>query len=79
MFAMRTIFKANNAKSGTFKQPCKITKNMLFSPYKKANLNTHPNSLYGLKISENLFGSNNNLVEIPLYAIEAWLRVEIKL
>jgi hypothetical protein len=37
-------------------------------------LKTHPNSKYGLKISENLFSNHDSLVEIPFYSIEAWLK-----
>lgn len=37
-------------------------------------LDTHQNSVRGLKISEGLFQSQDNLEEIPLYAIEAWLK-----
>ena len=37
-------------------------------------LKNHPNSKYGLKISENAFSKHNNIVEIPLYGIEAWLK-----
>ena len=37
-------------------------------------LANHPNSKYGLKISENLFSKHNNITEIPLYGIEAWLK-----
>jgi uncharacterized protein len=37
-------------------------------------LTSHPNSSYGLKIAENQFSKHNNIVEIPLYGIEAWLK-----
>jgi uncharacterized protein len=37
-------------------------------------LQSHPSSSYGLKIAENLFSKHSNIVEIPLYGIEAWLR-----
>ncbi|MGD9152606.1 MAG: DUF4143 domain-containing protein [Gammaproteobacteria bacterium] len=37
-------------------------------------LESHKNSPYGLKIGENLFTKNNDLQEIPLYGIEAWLK-----
>jgi predicted AAA+ superfamily ATPase len=36
-------------------------------------LESHPNSKYGLKISTGLFASQDNLVEIPLYALESWI------
>lgn len=36
-------------------------------------LNTHLNSKYGLKISEQNFSSHGNIREVPLYGIEAWL------
>lgn len=36
-------------------------------------LENHPKSPYGLKISENYFAKQASLIEIPLYAIEAWL------
>ena len=36
-------------------------------------LGSHPNSPYGLKISENLFSRHANIHEIPLYAIEGWI------
>lgn len=36
-------------------------------------LDSHPNSPFGLKISEGNFAKHNKLVEIPLYAIESWL------
>lgn len=42
-------------------------------------LETHPESPYGLKISENLFGQHNNIKEIPLYGIEAWEISNIKI
>lgn len=35
-------------------------------------LSTHPESPYGLKISEGYFGQQPSLVEIPLYGIESW-------
>lgn len=35
-------------------------------------LNTHPNSKYGLKISEGNFSSHGNIKEVPFYGIEAW-------
>lgn len=38
-----------------------------------AFLDSHPNSNYGLKIAENLFSQHDNIIEIPLYGIEAWL------
>lgn len=37
-------------------------------------LETHKNVLYGLKISENGFSRHENIVEIPLYGIESWLK-----
>lgn len=37
-------------------------------------LESHPNSKFGLKISMGPFSQHNNLVEIPLYALESWLR-----
>ncbi|MCK4607893.1 MAG: DUF4143 domain-containing protein, partial [Gammaproteobacteria bacterium] len=36
-------------------------------------LESHPNSPHGLKISEGLFAVHNNIQEIPLYGLEAWL------
>lgn len=39
-------------------------------------LETHPKSLYGLKISEVQFGQFDNLREIPLYGIESWIHNE---
>jgi predicted AAA+ superfamily ATPase len=36
-------------------------------------LECHANSSYGLKISEGQFSKHDNLVEIPLYALESWL------
>lgn len=41
-------------------------------------LTSHPNSSYGLKVAENLFSQHDNIVEIPLYGIEAWLKDGIK-
>lgn len=38
-----------------------------------AFLDSHSNSNYGLKIAENLFSQHDNIIEIPLYGIEAWL------
>ena len=37
-------------------------------------LNSHPNSKYGLKISERYYSKHGNLVEIPFYAIESWMK-----
>jgi len=37
-------------------------------------LESHQNSSYGVKVSENLFSKHGNIVEIPLYGIEAWLK-----
>lgn len=39
-------------------------------------LESHPHSPYGLKIAEHLFSQHNNIKEIPLYGIEAWLNSE---
>ncbi len=39
-------------------------------------MESHPNSPYGLKISEGTFAKQSNLVEIPLYGIEGWLNSE---
>lgn len=36
-------------------------------------LDSHTNSTFGLKISEGKFASHNNLIEIPIYALEGWL------
>ncbi len=38
----------------------------------KIFLDSHPNSKYGLKISEGSFLKQDKLVEIPLYALESW-------
>jgi len=35
-------------------------------------LDSHPNSKFGLKISMSPFSKYNNLIEIPLYALESW-------
>lgn len=37
-------------------------------------LESHINSPYGAKISENRFSNHSNIHEIPLYGIEAWLK-----
>jgi uncharacterized protein len=37
-------------------------------------LETHPNTPYGLKISEAPYQKNDSLVSVPFYMIEAWLR-----
>ncbi len=37
-------------------------------------LDSHPNSKFGLKISTGSFARYNNLIEIPLYAIESWYK-----
>lgn len=37
-------------------------------------LDSHPNSAFGLKISMSGFAKQDKLQEIPLYAIEGWLR-----
>lgn len=37
-------------------------------------LESHPHSSYALKISEGQFSQHHHLVEIPLYALESWLR-----
>ncbi len=37
-------------------------------------LDCHQNLVYGLKISEGSFAKNQSLTEIPLYAIEGWLK-----
>jgi predicted AAA+ superfamily ATPase len=36
-------------------------------------LESHPNSKMGLKLSMGSFAQHDNLVEIPLYALESWL------
>ena len=36
-------------------------------------LKSHPNSKYGLKISEAEFSSHDNIREIPLYGLESWV------
>ncbi len=36
-------------------------------------LESHPETPYGLKISENSFSQHKNIREIPLYGIAAWL------
>jgi len=41
-------------------------------------LDTHPHSPYGLKIFEGKFDKQDNLVEIPLYGIESWLKLSPK-
>ena len=38
----------------------------------KLFLESHPNSRYGLKISEGQFSKQEKLVEIPMYALESW-------
>lgn len=40
-------------------------------------LESHPHSLYGLKISEGLFENVGRIMSIPFYAIESWLVREI--
>jgi len=35
-------------------------------------LESHPNSKFGLKISTEPFSQHDNLVEVPLYALEGW-------
>lgn len=42
-------------------------------------LHSHPNSKYGLKISEMEFSLHGNIREIPLYGVEAWVRGDLKL
>ena len=37
-------------------------------------LDTHPDAAFGLKISEGSFSKHGEIVEIPLYGIEAWLK-----
>lgn len=37
-------------------------------------LDSHPNSTYGLKVSESPFSKQENLVEVPLYALESWFK-----
>ena len=37
-------------------------------------LDTHPHAEYGLKIAMGEFARQDNLIEIPLYAIESWLK-----
>lgn len=39
-----------------------------------AFLQAHPSSQYGLKISDGSFSKQRCLVELPLYALEAWLK-----
>lgn len=39
-------------------------------------LESHPNSVYGLKISEGHFAQQPHLIEIPLYALEGWFSEE---
>ncbi len=35
-------------------------------------LESHPNSKFGLKLSTEPFSKHDNLVEVPLYALESW-------
>lgn len=35
-------------------------------------LESHPNSKFGLKISTEPFSRHDNLMEVPLYALEGW-------
>lgn len=42
----------------------------------KMFLDSHPHSQFGLKISLGSFSKHENLVEIPLYALESWFRVD---
>lgn len=37
-------------------------------------LASHPNSKFGLKISTGPFSQQDNLIEIPLYALESWFK-----
>ena len=37
-------------------------------------LKSHPNATFGLKISAGPFSQHENLVEIPLYALESWFK-----
>ena len=39
----------------------------------KSFLDTHPDSPYGLKISNNVCTAQTNFQETPLYGIAAWL------
>ncbi len=39
----------------------------------KVFFETHPNSTYGVKISEMPFSTHGNLEEIPLYAVASWI------
>ena len=39
-------------------------------------LDSHPHAQYGLKIAMGEFARHDDLVEIPLYAIEGWLKSE---
>ena len=36
-------------------------------------LQSHPNAKYGVRISEREYAKTDGLLQIPLYAIEAWL------
>jgi hypothetical protein len=36
-------------------------------------LESHPNSKFGLKISQGQFSQHGKMQEIPLYALESWL------
>jgi len=39
-------------------------------------LESHPQIKYGIKISEKPYAKENNILQIPLYAIESWLKEE---
>ncbi|MBA3603481.1 MAG: hypothetical protein H0W50_07540 [Parachlamydiaceae bacterium] len=39
----------------------------------KVFFETHPNSSYGVKISEMPFSTHGNLEEIPLYGLASWI------
>jgi len=39
-------------------------------------LESHPNTPYGLKISESPYGQNGNLLSLPFYLIEAWTKTK---
>lgn len=37
-------------------------------------LESHPNSKFGLKIATGVFNQHENLIEIPMYALESWFK-----
>lgn len=79
-------FWHNESKSGNAEVDFITTKQKKFVPIEVKSgtkggmkslrffLETHPQSTYGVKISQNPFGKQDHLEEIPLYGLSGWMK-----